>query len=191
MFWRVIFLNLAYCRVSTILQNEARQIEALKQYNIEKWFIDKVSGKNTERPQLQDMLDFAREGDVIYIHDLSRLARNIRDLLGILELLDKKKIHLVSNKEKIDTSTPTGRLMITIIGALNEFERDVLLERQREGIEIAKKNGKYKGRKPINIDPDDFKEKYDEYLQRKINKGELAKALNISRPTLDKILKEY
>lgn len=184
-------MNLAYCRVSTILQNEARQIEALKQYNIEKWFIDKVSGKNTERPQLQEMLDFAREGDIIYIHDLSRLARNIRDLLGILELLDKKKIHLVSNKEKIDTSTPTGRLMITIIGALNEFERDVLLERQREGIEIAKKNGKYKGRKPINIDPDDFKEKYDEYLQRKINKGELSKALNISRPTLDKILKEY
>lgn len=191
MFWRVIFLNLAYCRVSTILQNEARQIEALKQYNIEKWFIDKVSGKNKERPELQEMLDFAREGDVIYIHDLSRLARNIRDLLEILELLDKKKIHLVSNKEKIDTSTPTGRLMITIIGALNEFERDVLLERQREGIEIAKKNGKYKGRKPINIDPDDFKEKYDEYLKRKINKGELAKALNISRPTLDKILKEY
>lgn len=184
-------MNLAYCRVSTILQNEARQIEALKQYNIEKWFIDKVSGKNKERPELQEMLDFAREGDVIYIHDLSRLARNIRDLLEILELLDKKKIHLVSNKEKIDTSTPTGRLMITIIGALNEFERDVLLERQREGIEIAKKNGKYKGRKPINIDPDDFKEKYDEYLKRKINKGELAKALNISRPTLDKILKEY
>ena len=85
MFWRVIFLNLAYCRVSTILQNEARQIEALKKYNIEKWFIDKVSGKNTKRPQLQEMLDFAREGDVIYIHDLSRLARNIRDLLEILE----------------------------------------------------------------------------------------------------------
>lgn len=111
----------------------------MKRYDIEKWFIEKVSGKDTNRPKLKEMLNFAREGDTIHIHDFSRLARSTKDLLNIVELLNEKGITLISNKENIDTSTPTGKLMLTMIGAINEFERTNLLERQREGIAIAKR----------------------------------------------------
>ena len=140
-------MNIAYIRVSTVEQNEQRQIEAMKPFNIEKWFIEKISAKDTNRPKLQELLEFAREGDTIHVHDFSRLARSTKDLLDIIEQLSQKNIYLVSNKENIDTSTPTGKLMLTMIGAINEFERYNLLERQREGIAIAKRNGKYKGGK--------------------------------------------
>ena len=180
--------NIAYVRVSTVEQNEARQIEALEKHDIDKWFTEKVSGKNTKRPQLQKMLEFVREGDTIYIHDLSRLARSTKDLLDIVEQLQAKGVHLVSNKENIDTNTPTGKLMLTMIGAIAEFERANLLERQREGIAIAKKQGKYKGRKPVNVDADTFLAQYERYQKREINKGELAKILDVSRPTLDKLI---
>lgn len=182
-------MKIAYVRVSTIEQNEARQVEALKKHGIEKWFIEKVSAKDTNRPKLQELLEFAREGDTIYIHDFSRLARSTADLLNIVELLTAKEVHLVSNKENIDTSTPTGKLMLTMIGAINEFERANLLERQREGIAIAKRKGKYKGRKPINVLDDRLKELYKSYLSRQITKTEMAAQLRLSRPTLNKLLK--
>ncbi len=182
--------NIAYVRVSTIEQNEARQLEALEKHNIDKWFKEKVSGKNTDRPQLKAMLDYVREGDTIYIHDFSRLARNTKDLLEIVELLQSKKVALVSNKENVDSSTPSGKLMLTMIGAIAEFERQNLLERQREGIEIAKREGKFKGGQVKKIDDNLFNKYYAEYKLRKINKVELAKKLEISRPTLDKLLKD-
>ena len=182
-------MNLAYIRVSTAEQNEARQVEAMKQFPIEKWYIEKVSGKNTDRPKLQEMLDFCREGDTIHIHDFSRLARSTKDLLDIVDGLNAKGVTLISNKENIDTGTPTGKLMLTMIAALNEFERTNLLERQREGIEIAKSEGKYKGRKPIAIA--DFENHYQRYQHREISKSGLARELKISRPTLDKLIAEY
>lgn len=182
-------MQIAYIRVSTIEQNEQRQIVAMQKYNIEKWFIEKVSAKDTNRPKLQEMLDYARDGDTVHIHDFSRLARSTKDLLDIVEMLNKKGVTLISNKENIDTSTPTGKLMLTMIGAINEFERTNLLERQREGIAIAKRNGKYKGRKPVSIP--DFNKQYQRYLQREIpSKTELSKILHISRPTLDKLIAE-
>lgn len=181
-------MNLAYIRVSSVDQNEQRQIDAMERYHIEKWFIEKVSGKNMDRPKLQELLDFARQGDTIYIHDFSRLARSTKDLLELVELFNRKGIILVSNKENIDSSTPTGKLMLTMIGAINEFERTNLLERQREGIVVAKRNHVYKGRKPVSIP--DFEKYYERYLHREINKSELAKKLNVSRPTLDKLIKE-
>ena len=92
-------MNIAYVRVSTVEQNEGRQVEALKKHNIDKWFIEKVSGKDTNRVKLQEMLEFVREGDTIYIHDFSRMARSTKDLLNIVELLKEKKVNLVSNKE--------------------------------------------------------------------------------------------
>ena len=182
-------MNIGYVRVSTVDQNEARQIEGLQKYGIEKWFTEKVSGKNTNRPQLQAMLEFAREGDTVYVHDFSRLARSTKDLLDIVDTLTEKKIHLVSNKEAIDTSTPQGKLMLTMIAAIYEFERTNMLERQREGIAIAKANHVYKGRKEIKVNPDQWKKLHDQYMRREINKVQFAKALNISRPTLDKLLK--
>lgn len=181
--------NIAYVRVSTVEQNEARQREALSKYQIDKWFEEKVSGKDTNRPQLKAMLDYVREGDTVYIHDLSRLARSTLDLLSIIQELQKKQVNLVSNKENIDTSGPTGKLMITMIAAINQFERENLLERQREGIAIAKREGRYKGRKATSIP--NFEEHYARYKSREINKSQLAQELGISRPTLDKIIKEH
>lgn len=142
-------MKIAYVRVSSIDQNEARQVEALEKYGIERWYTEKISGKDANRPKLLEMLEYVREGDTIHIHDLSRLARSTADLLVIVDLLTKKGVHLVSNKENIDSSTPTGKLMLTMIGAINEFERTNILERTREGIAIAKRKGVYKGRKPI------------------------------------------
>lgn len=182
-------MNIAYIRVSTVEQNEQRQIEAMKPFNIEKWFIEKISAKDTNRPKLQELLEFAREGDTIHVHDFSRSARSTKDLLDIVEQLTQKNIYLVSNKENIDTSTPTGKLMLTMIGAINEFERYNLLERQREGIAIAKRNGKYTGGKRKNVP--NFENGYQRYLRREISKVALAKELRISRPTLDKLIKEY
>ncbi len=182
--------NIAYVRVSTAEQNEQRQVEALEKHNIDKWFIEKVSGKDTNRPKLKDMLDYIREDDTVFIHDFSRLARSTKDLLEIVELFNKKNVHLVSNKENLDTSTPTGKLMLTMIAAINEFERQNLLERQREGIAIAKKAGKYKGGQVKKIDDKLFDEAYKRYKTRQITKVQFAKELQISRPTLDKLLKE-
>ncbi len=182
-------MNIAYVRVSTVEQNEARQLEGLKKYNIDKWFTEKISAKNTDRPQLKAMLEFAREGDTIYIHDFSRLARSTKDLLDIVDKLNNKGIHLVSNKENLDSSTPTGKLMLTMIGAISEFERANLLERQHEGIAIAVNEGKYKGRKEVSIP--DFGKHYDRYMKREISKPRLAQELGITRPTLDKLIREY
>ena len=181
--------KIAYVRVSTIEQNEQRQTEALQKYGIDKWYTEKVSGKDTNRPKLNDMLDYAREGDTVYIHDFSRLARSTADLLKIVDQLKEKNIHLVSNKENLDTSTPTGKLMLTMIAAINEFERENLLERQREGIAIAVRAGKYKGRKEVNIK--DFDKHYARYMGREVTKAQLAKELNISRPTLDKLISQH
>lgn len=182
-------MRLAYVRVSTAEQNEQRQVEAMKRYGIEKYFIEKVSGKDINRPKLQELLEFAREGDTIHIHDFSRLARSTKDLLDIVEQLNKKGVHLVSNKENIDSSTPTGRLMLTMIGAINEFERTNLLERQREGIAIAKREGKYKGGKAKTVA--DFAEHYSRYKTRAITKSALARQLGVSRPTLDRLIAEH
>lgn len=183
-------MKVAYIRVSTVEQNEARQLEAMKSKGIEKYFTEKVSAKDTNRPQLQAMLDFVRDGDVVYIHDFSRLARSTKDLLDIIERLHAKGVSLISNKEAIDTSTPQGKLMVTMLGAIYEFERANLLERQREGIAIAVKQGKYRGGQVKRIDDDTFNKCYQQYKSREINKVQFAKALKISRPTLDKILKE-
>lgn len=182
-------MKVAYVRVSTIEQNEARQVEALKKYNIEKWYIEKVSAKDKNRPKLNEMLDYVREGDTVYIHDFSRLARSTKDLLELVEQLEEKKVDLVSNKENIDTSTPTGKLLLTMIGAIAEFERTNLLERQREGIAIAKQENKYKGRKAKEIK--DFNLWYNAYMSREISKVQFAKEISVSRPTLDKLIKEY
>lgn len=183
-------MNVAYVRVSTKEQNEQRQVEGLKKYDIDKMYIEKRSGKNMERPELKAMLDYVREGDTIYIHDFSRLARSTKDLLAIVEYLSEKGVYLVSNKENIDTSTPTGKLMLTMIGAIAEFERQNLLDRQAEGIALAKAEGKYKGRKPVEIEDELFNQEYENYTNRIISKSELARRLKISRPTLDKMLKD-
>ena len=136
------------------------------------------------------MLEYVREGDTVYVHDFSRLARNTTDLLILMEKMKAKGVYIVSDKENIDSSTPTGKLMITMIGAIAEFERQNMLERQREGIAIAKREGKFKGGQVKQIDDKTWSQCYSQFMQRELTKAAFAKTLNISRPTLDKLLKE-
>ena len=182
-------MRVAYVRVSTAEQNEERQLEALEHFGIERWYTEKISGKNTNRPKLQEMLEYAREGDTIYIHDWSRISRNTKDLLELVDALSARGIGLVSVHEGFDTTTPGGRLLLTVVGAINEFERTNLLERQREGIAIAKREGKYKGRKAAQIE--DIAAVYESWMRREKSKAELAREHGVSRPTLDRLLREY
>ncbi len=174
-------MKVGYARVSTLDQNEARQVEALEKCGVERIFIEKKSGKNTDRPRLNEMLEFVREGDEVYVTEFSRLSRSIRDMWKIVDTLERKKVKLVSLKENLDTHTPQGRLMLTFVAALAEFEREILLERQREGIEIAKRNGRYKGRSPKDID--DFEELYEKWKKGEVTVTKAAKKLGICRAT--------
>lgn len=183
-------MNIAYVRVSTAEQNEERQVEALKKHSIDKWYTEKVSAKNTRRPKLQAMLDFAREGDTIYVHDLSRLARSTKDLLELVERLQEKGIALVSNKESIDTNTATGKLMLTMIGAIAEFERQNLLERQREGIALAKAKGAYKGRKKI-VYPGNWHEIYACWKNRELKSKDAVQQLGLKTNTFYRLVAEW
>ena len=137
-------MRVFYVRCSTIEQNEARQLKMAEEQNAEKVFVDKASGKNTDRAAFKEMMAFVRAGDTVVVESISRIARNTRDLLSIVSELTEKGVEFVSLKENIDTTTPQGRFMLTVFGALAE------LERQREGIDIAKSEDKYKGRKPID-----------------------------------------
>ena len=181
--------KVGYVRVSSVDQNEARQLEAFKDLDLYKIFVEKVSAKDTNRPMLQTMLDYVREGDTVYIKDFSRLARSTKDLLDITEALDGQGVKLISLKEALDTSTATGKLMLTMIGAINAFERENLLERQKEGIAIAKAAGKFKGRKPIDK-PDNWDEIYGQYMSRKITANKAMEILALKRNTFYKLVNE-
>lgn len=183
-------MKISYIRVSSVEQHEDRQVEAMEKLGIEKCFMEKVSAKDTNRPKLQEMLEFAREGDIIYIHDFSRLARSTKDLLDLVEELQRRNVQLISLKENLDTSTPTGKLMLTMLGAINEFERTNMLERQREGIAIAKEKGMYKGRKKIKF-PIEWESIYSKWKNREITANKAMEILNLKRTTFYKLIKEY
>lgn len=178
-----------YARVSTIEQNEQRQIETLKSYGCEKIFLDKVSGKDRNRPQLQSMLEYVREGDTVIVSEYSRLARSTKDLLDIVQGLDDRSITVKSDKEKLDTSSPQGKLMLTIFAGLSEFEREIMLQRQREGIAIAKAKGKYKGRTPVKK-PNNWPDLYSQYMNRQFSLSKLANMCSCSRSTAWRWVKE-
>ena len=181
--------NIAYVRVSTVEQNEARQRESLRKYNIDKWFIEKASGKDMNRPKLKEMLEYIREDDTVYVLEFSRLGRSTADLLSIVQKIEEAGAKFVSTKENFDTSTPTGRLQMTMMAAIAEFERAMILERQREGIAIAKSEGKYKGRKAVSVP--NIGEYYSKYMRRDGTKTSIAADIGISRTTLDKLFKQY
>lgn len=138
--------NISYIRVSAADQNPGRQQELMADKNISKEFLDKQSGKDTARPGLQAMLEYVREGDTLYIESISRLARNTADFLRVFEQLRAKGVRLISLKEGIDTETAQGKFMLTVFAAFSELEREYIRERQREGIALAKKEGKHLGR---------------------------------------------
>jgi Site-specific recombinases, DNA invertase Pin homologs len=183
-------MNIAYVRVSTQEQNTGRQIEALKPYNIEKTYEEKISGKDTNRPELKAMIEFARENDTIYIESISRLARNTLDFLNIVEQLTVKGIKLISLKESIDTSTPQGKFMLSVFAALSQLERDTIKQRQREGIDLALKQGRRYGRPKIAIDST-FIEAYQAWKVKRITAVQAMKQAGMTRCTFYNRVAEY
>ena len=142
-------MKIGYVRVSTEEQNTARQELLMEQLGVDQVFIDKMSGKTRDRPELTRMMTFVRQGDTVVVESISRFARNTKDLLELVQQLTDKGVEFVSRKEAIDTTTPTGKFMLTIFAAVAELERESILQRQKEGSAIAKEQGKYQGRKPI------------------------------------------
>lgn len=143
-------MKIGYVRVSTQEQNTLRQEILMKELGVDELFIDKASGKNADRAELKKMMEYVRKGDTVIVESISRFARNTQDLLDLIEQLSDKEVEFISRKEAIDTATPTGKFMLTVFGAVAELEREYILQRQREGIAIAKQQGKYTGRKPIS-----------------------------------------
>lgn len=183
-------MKIFYVRCSTAEQNEARQLEMAKQQGAEKIFVDKASGKNTKREQFKEMMKFAREGDVIITESISRIARNVKDLLNIIEDLKNNKVDFISLKENIDTSTPQGKFMVTVFGAMAELERDTILQRQAEGIAIAKEQGKYKGRAPMKIDKEKFDAMVEQYKAGNRTAVSIMKEFNITATTFYRWIKQ-
>lgn len=153
-------MKIGYIRVSSADQNPERQEVIMKKLGVDKVFIDKLSGKNMKRPELQAMLEYMREGDTVVVESISRLARNTKDLLTIVDVMKEKGVEFISQKEVLDTNTPVGKMMLTILGAVSELEREYIRERQQEGIDLKKARGEYKGRVPIDIDWKQFEQEY-------------------------------
>lgn len=182
--------KIAYIRVSTLEQSTERQEVALKEIVMDRYYIEKASGKNTDRLEFKNMMEYIRDGDTLYIESISRLARSTKDLLNIIEQLKNKKVGMVSLKENIDTHTPQGKFMLTIFGAMAELERENILQRQKEGILVAKANGKLFGRPFIDI-PKDFENIYTEWKSGKIKAVEAFKTLKLKKTTFYKLIKIY
>lgn len=180
-------MMVAYLRVSTEDQNLDRQRVMMDEQGIEKQFEEKLSGKDTKRPELQKMLDFVREGDSIVVESISRLARSTHDLLNIVERLKEKGVGLVSKKEAIDTTTPQGKFILTIFGALAELERESILQRQKEGIAAAKGKGKHMGR-PKFVKPENWDEVVGKWKVGEIQAVEAIKRMGIPKSSFYKNL---
>lgn len=180
--------RIGYIRVSTEEQNTARQ--EIQMNGLDKVFLEKISGKSTQRPELKKMMEYIREGDTVVVESISRFARNTKDLLSLVEELNQKGVAFVSLKESIDTATPQGQFMLTVFGAMAQLERDCILQRQKEGIAIAKEAGKYKGRQPIAVDEDSFREQCRLWRSGEITATEAMKRLNLKPNTFYRRVKE-
>lgn len=173
-------MKIGYIRVSAADQNTARQEALMKELGVDEVYIDKASGKSKDnRAQLYTMLEYVRKGDTVIVESISRFARNTKDLLELVEILTKKEVEFVSKKEAIDTTTPTGKFMLTIFGAVAELEREYILQRQKEGIAIAKSEGKYKGR--TRKEYPDFDKIVGLWRNGKITAAEAMKRLGMSK----------
>lgn len=174
-------MKIGYIRISTADQNTARQETLMEELGVEKLFIDRMSGKNADRPDLKRLMNFARSGDEVVVESISRFARNTQDLLELVGQLTAKGVEFISKKEAIDTTAPSGKFMLTIFGAVAELEREYILQRQREGIAIAKAKGVYKGRKPI--ERVNFQQVVGQWKAGRITATEAMKRLDLKSST--------
>lgn len=183
--------KIGYARVSTEDQKLDRQLEQLRALTLDRVFEDKASGKNLERPAFVEMMNYVRAGDILYVCSMDRLAHNLQDLLEVTQRLQNKGVTVHFLKENLMLSPegegqPISKLLLSMMGAVAEFERSLIRERQREGIEIAKKRGAYKGRKPLD---EKLVEEARKLYQQGVPISTLARRLNVSRPSLYKYLR--
>ncbi len=178
-----------YVRVSTIQQNTDRQVEALTAYGVDRLLEEHLSGKDLKRPKLQQMLEALREGDIVVVTSVDRIARSAKDLLNLVDYINSQGAHFKSLDNQIDTSKDMGKFILTILAAVAELERTTILERQRQGIEIAKREGRYKGRKRKEIQ--NFDRVYQQWFDHKISAEQAAKLLEVSRATFYRRKIEY
>lgn len=184
-------MKVAYERVSTSGQSILRQDVMMQEQNIEKVFTEKISGKDRNRPELQKMIEFVREGDTVVIESISRLARSTRDFLNILDELEKKHVALVSLKENIDTSSPTGRFLVSIFAALAQLEREQILIRQQEGVNAQKAAGTYTGGRPrIKVDQRQFNAIVSRWYAGEITAVQAMDELSIKKSTFYRLIKQ-
>ena len=179
--------RIGYIRVSTSEQNTERQLEGIQ---LDRIFIDQASGKDIKRPQLEALLRFIRERDIVFVHSMDRLARNLDHLRQIVHNLTSRKVHIQFHKESLlftGEDSPLSNLLLNMLGAIAEFERSLIKERQKEGILLAKKKGLYKGRKP-NLSAHQQLE-LKSRIELGIPKAKVAKEFKISRETVYKYLK--
>lgn len=177
-----------YARVSTEQQNLDRQLDALNKYGVDIIFNEKMTGTKRNRPELTKMLDRLTEGDTVVVESLSRLGRSTKDLIELVDLFERKKVHLVSLKEQIDTSTPTGKFLFTLMSAITQFERDVIAERTKEGLRSARARGRFGGR-PKN-DSNIIGKAIKLYNTGQYSVKEIEELTSIKKSTLYRELKE-
>lgn len=182
-------MKIGYIRVSTQEQNTIRQEVLMESLGVDEVYIDRMSGKNTDRPELKKMMEYVRRGDTVIVESISRFARNTRDLLELVERLTAKGVEFISKKESIDTTTPTGKFMLTIFGAVAELEREYILQRQREGIAIAKEQGKYTGRK-ATTQSSDFDRVVEQWRRGELTAVGAMKRLGMSKTTFYRRVKQ-
>lgn len=182
--------RIGYIRVSTFSQNTARQLDGVE---LDRVFIEKASAKDTKRPQLQELIAFTREGDVVIVHSIDRLARNLLDLIRLVDLFVAKGVEVQFVKESLSfsgTDSPIQKLLLSVMGAIAEFERSIILERRAEGIEIARQQGRFAGR-PWSA----TEEVRREIIRRvppgyKTNATKISRELGVSKSLVYRVLKE-
>ena len=193
-------MKIGYVRVSTAEQNESRQIKAMQEDGVDKIYMDKQSGKDFNRPEYKKMISELKQGDVLVLHSIDRLGRNYEEILEQWRIITKeiKADVIVQDMPLLNTTiskdldgTFIADLVLQILSYVSAKERENIQRRQREGIAIAKTQGKYKGGKPKGIDEQLFAENIVKYRNGEITKSQFSSILGISRPTLNRILKEY
>lgn len=187
-FMEELDVKIGYIRDSTEEQNTIRQEVLMKELGVDEIYIDKASGKNTDRPELKKMLSYVRHGDTVIVESISRFARNTKDLLELIEILSAKDVIFISKKEAIDTTTATGKFMLMVFGVVAELEREYILQRQRDGVAIAKRQDKYKGRK--RIESPDFDRVVSKWRTGDITAVKAVEMLHMSRNTFYRRVKE-
>lgn len=179
-----------YARVSTQEQNLNRQLDSLEAAGAEEIIQEKITGTKADRPELNRLLDKLRKEDIVLVSDLTRLSRSTKDLFNLVEQIEKKGANIKSLKESwLDTTTPQGKLMFTFIAGISQFERDLISQRTKEGLEAARARGRKGGRKP-KLDNDKKKAIYELYQQKQLTVKALCDMFDVTKPTLYKVIDE-